>query len=200
MTIHALAAYLLAAMVAWVPMKNHAYYEREEVTSARYTAISQDIATVSLLEKEEPLYVGVDDSGRVKTALLVASTASFESAFEARVDDGRKLGDHGTAYCIMQIHPESGVYLDGGTYGYASRQSRAWIDANRDKLIFGKDLIENRQTCIRVGLHMMRDTFTRVHHLGIYTGEGSKEGPNAKHRLERAKTWMKDHPFVPTEI
>jgi len=185
-TAKALVAYLLPAMFSWVPVSNHAYYEKEDVTKARYESIATDIAGVALVEK--PLYVG--DLGQVKTALLMASIASFESNFTAQVDDGRRRGDHGTAFCIMQVRPGWGIFLNDSGYDFAVHRPKDWRDANQDIIFKGEDLLKDRQKCLTVAVHMLRQD-------GIsgYTGEGNTAGRVSTSRLNRAKSWLANHPF-----
>ena len=82
------AAWIYLAMSLWVHPRDqdeHRYYE-----------IAHDIVAAA---EEHPLYTGPD--AVAKTALLIASVASFESQFRADVDDGRVTGDKGAARCIM---------------------------------------------------------------------------------------------------
>ena len=87
MAVSPLAAYVLTAMTAWVPIEEHAWVERREVTVARYADIAETIANVTV--EEEPVFGGELDAARARTALLLASIASYESHFAARVDDCR---------------------------------------------------------------------------------------------------------------
>lgn len=185
-TAKAIAAYLLPAMFTWVPVSNHTYYEKEDVTVARYESIAADIAEVSLVEK--PLYAG--DLGQVKTALMLASIASFESSFTAQVDDGRRRGDHGTAFCIMQVRPGLGIFLDGNGYDFAVHRPKDWRDANKDITWKGEDLLKDRKRCLTIAVHMLRQD-------GIsgYTGEGTTSRRVSASRINRAKSWLLRHPF-----
>jgi hypothetical protein len=93
-----LVSYLVAAMIAWVPLHAHAPLESPEDTLARYESIARDLATVALDDDEEPLFAG--DDGRVQTALLMASVASYESSY-------------GKTVCLMQIRVGGGVTREG---------------------------------------------------------------------------------------
>lgn len=192
-TIKALSAYILTAMTAWVPINQHAYYEKEEETTTRYENIATDIAQVALNPSEPPLFAGDPDVARVKTALLVTSFASLESSFKASVDDGRERGDHGTAWCLMQIRPALGLFLEGTGYDFAVHRPKQWRVENADRILKGTDLIATRTTCLIVGLHMLRQD-----KIYGYTGEG-KGGKKAEHRLNRAKKWYAEHPFPVVE-
>lgn len=188
-TLQALSKYLYAAMAAWVPLGQHAYYESEESTKARYESIADDYAAVALDPDEPPLYKGDEDRARVQTALTLAAFGSYESFFNAEVDDGRKRGDHGTAYCLMQVRPIRGIFLDGTKYGWAVHKTKEWREENADRILKGPDLLTDRKVCFTVALHMLRTD-------GIYgyTGE-AKGGKKAEARLNRAKRWLSEHPF-----
>src|SRR5260370_42591882 len=97
-----LVQYLVAAMVAWVPLHHHLPSELPADVHARYESIARDLVAVAADEDEAPLFTGPD--ARVQTAVLMLSVASFESSFRKTVDDGRGLGDRGLSYCLMQIH------------------------------------------------------------------------------------------------
>src|SRR5579859_6955591 len=97
-----LVTYLVAAMVAWVPLHAHAPTEAPEDVRARYESIAHDAAVVALEQNEAPLFDGPD--ARAETAVLMLSVASFESSFRKTVDDGVGRGDRGRSYCLMQIH------------------------------------------------------------------------------------------------
>ena len=175
MTTATLAAYLLTAMISWMPTKVH-HREGEAVALARYESIATDIAKVALDENEIPLFAGED--GRTQTALLVASIASYESHFRADVDEGRARGDKGISWCIMQIQVH-GKTLEG------------WS---------GKDLIDDRAKCLAAGLHLVRESFTMCksmalrHKLSGYTSGRCSDDPASEARIGRAVKWMKEHP------
>jgi hypothetical protein len=183
MSIATLSAYIVTAMVAWMPLKAHSYREGEEEARARYEAIAHDIATVALDEAETPLFAGED--GRTQTALLVASIASFESHFRADVDLGQKRGDNGISWCVMQVQ------VHGKT-------TEGWT---------GKDLIDDRTKCIRAGLHLIQYSFNWCksqplrHKLSGYTMGTCGADPASETRVGRAVKWMKEHPApVPEKV
>lgn len=175
MSTAALAAYLLSAMISWMPTKVH-HREGEAAALARYEAIATDIAKVALDENEVPLFAGED--GRTQTALLVASIASYESHFRADVDEGKARGDKGVSWCLMQIQ------VHGKT-------AEGWT---------AKDLIEDRQKCLTAGLHLVRESFTMCksmplkHKLSGYTSGHCEGDPASEARIGRAVKWMKEHP------
>ena len=100
---HVLVSYILAAMIYWVPMTDHAYTgEKPEVTLARYNEIATTIIEVAMDPNRQPLFEG--DDGRIKTALLLASVASSEGFFRKDVDSCKVGGDNGLAWGLWQTH------------------------------------------------------------------------------------------------
>lgn len=99
--------YVLAAMIAWYPISNHTFYEKVEITTARYLSIATTIAQASIDPKREPLFAGPD--GRVKEALLLASVAASESGFRDDVDTCKRNGDGGLAFTLWQLHAKKDV-------------------------------------------------------------------------------------------
>jgi hypothetical protein len=97
-----LASYLLTAMVSWVPLKEHSYYEKEDSTLLRYCEIALAMATVALDESRTPVFSG--DDGKVKTALLLASIASTETGYEKNAVTCKRNGDNGIAFGPWQTH------------------------------------------------------------------------------------------------
>lgn len=100
--IELLATYIFAAMISWVPIDNHTFYEKPEITVARYHDIANSIVEVALDPEIEPLFAGED--GRIKTALLLASVASSEGFFRKDIDTCKIGGDHGLAWGLWQTH------------------------------------------------------------------------------------------------
>lgn len=94
--IDVIAAYVLGAMMVWVP-------PQREMDRAGYQYVARDIARVSV---EKPIFKGED--GAAKTALLLASVASFESRYEIEVDAFVRRGDSGDAWGLLQVHLRPG--------------------------------------------------------------------------------------------
>jgi hypothetical protein len=137
----------------------------------RYKSIASDIEAIAYDPEEPPLVGGPD--GRARTALLLASTAYDESFFRADVDDGRARGDQGRSVCIMQI----------------------WVGSGTREGWSAKELIADRQKCVRAALHIMRDSIfwcrgTGGDQLGLYT-HGRCVHPNriGRGRWGRAFAW-----------
>ena len=97
--IELVTTWLVGAMIAWVPPLHDA-------DRVRYESIARDMVAVAYDDQEAPLFAGAD--GRAKTALLMASIASFESQYRADVDDGRVTGDHGRSFCLMLVQVGGG--------------------------------------------------------------------------------------------
>jgi hypothetical protein len=170
-------SYLVAAMLAWVPVYAHAPIESSEHALERYQDIARDLASVVLDESESPLFNG--SGGRSETALLMLSVASFESSFSKRVDDGNRRGDRGLSYCLMQIHVGNGVTREG------------WN---------GQQLIEDRKLCFRAGLHILQNSFSACRNLTVddrlsayATGHCYPEARISRSRVGRARAWWESH-------
>ncbi len=180
---NSLIAYLLAAMVTWSPPSDHDYYEARAETLDRYAAIAHDIAQVALDPAEPPLFPG--PQGRAQTALVMASVAFYESGgYRRDVDFGigkRARGDSGRSWCLMQINIGDGMTVERYT---------------------GRDLVLDRQKCLRVGLRRLRDSFAMCDNLafidklsGYTTGRCTENDDYSHRRLRRALDWWSSHPF-----
>jgi hypothetical protein len=140
--------------------------------------MAQDFARVALDDTETPLFEG--DSGRPQTALLMAAVASYESGYRSDVDQGTVKGDHGKALCIMQVQ----------VYGKTAE------NYSRD------EVMNDRQKCLRVALHRMRQSFTACHGLKLvnrlagYTVGHCIEEEKSEWRMLRALNYWKGHPFA----
>jgi hypothetical protein len=172
-----LVAYLVAAMVGWVPLHVHAPRESPDQVQARYESIARDVATVAFDEAEAPLFEGPD--GRTQTALLMLSVASYESGYRKGVDDGVRLGDHGHSFCLMQIRLGQGATREGWT---------------------GPALIHDRQLCFRAALHILRASFGICHTLPVEdrlsayaTGHCFADAKISRTRVGRARAWREAH-------
>lgn len=150
-----LVTYLIAALLAWCPLSRQTWRgEPEDHARARYQRIAESIASVALDEQEPPL-----PGGRERTALLLASLAFWESGLREDVDEGRcplTECDAGYAWTLWQIHPDTGLTLDGDGWRYARDRSPAWLLDHGDAVISGPDMIRDRQLAARVALHMAR--------------------------------------------
>ena len=53
-----IVSYLLAAMIAWVPLQVHTPVESVDDARARYESIARDVVSVAFDESESPLFAG----------------------------------------------------------------------------------------------------------------------------------------------
>jgi hypothetical protein len=178
-----LVAYLVAAMIGWVPLQSHLPSESVDEAQARYESIARDAAAVAFDEAEAPLFSGPE--GRTQTALLMLSIASYESGYAKRVDDGRGLGDHGHSYCLMQLRIGRGTTHEGWT---------------------GPELTSDRKRCFRAGLHVVRTSFGVCRALPVddrlsayATGHCFADAKISRSRVARARAWRASH-VPPKEV
>jgi hypothetical protein len=172
-----LVSYLVAAMLAWVPVNAHASLESQDHVLARYQSIARDVASVALDESEAPVFEGADR--RTETALLMLAVASYESSFSKRVDDGVRRGDHGYSYCLMQIRVGHGATREG------------WN---------GQQLIDDRKLCFRAALHILQASFAACRKLpfedrlsAYASGHCFVDAEVSRSRVWRARTWWQAH-------
>jgi hypothetical protein len=202
----------LQVMIAWIvsmiltaaPMEKPAYYadakETQEERADRYNSIATDLLDVAYDAQEAPLFKGPD--GRAKTAALLLSIASFESGFRKDVDIGvgeKSKGDHGRSWCLMQVQlgeansaghtPTRIVLTPDGTYDWAY---------TLDKGLGGEDLVQDRKSCFRAALHIVRVSFRACGRLPIeqklrlyVSGSCGSGGPQSSHRVTRAMSWLR---------
>jgi hypothetical protein len=168
--------WLVGAMISWVPPLHDA-------DRVRYESIAKDIVVVAFDDQEAPVFAG--DGGRAKTALLMASIASFESQYRADVDDGRVTGDHGRSYCLMQVQVGGGKTAEG------------WS---------GQDLTQDRKKCFRAALKRIRTSFDwcKDHALedrlaGYTSGLCRDEEQLSRNRFWRARAYWAKTPFLPPD-
>jgi len=169
----------------------------------RYGEIAESIIAVAYDPQEKPLFPG--KFGRARTAALLASIALFESGYRKDVDlnlGPQARGDGGRSWCMVQVqlgkpNPATGktdlrIALTKEGYEFTKDTSRGWS---------GEDLISDRRNCFRAGLRMASSSFTVCRNLPVlerlsaYTAGNCLEGRNSsKVRVEKAVTWLTDHP------
>lgn len=181
-----LAAYLLKAALVWQPTADVA-------DIARYTSLAEDVAAVVEDASEPPLFK--DDFTKVKSGLLVMSTARYESRFAVNVDTGHCKKwecDGGIAYTMWQIHPMQGLKFDGDMWTYSTASDR----------ITGAAMIADRKLAAKMALHMIRHSMKQAQSLCIYIGEPCGKGakhPKADARMNSAVIFLRENPYVPEE-
>jgi hypothetical protein len=173
----AIVSYLTAAILAWVPLHAHAPFESSDDVLARYDSIVRDAVSVAFDDAESSLFDGED--GRLRTALLMLSVASFESGFRKRVDEGLRRGDHGRSYCLMQIQVGDGTTREGWT---------------------GHDLVTDRRLCFRAALHILHASLSACRKLAFEdrlskyaSGRCFENAEVSRSRVDRARVWLATH-------
>lgn len=206
----ALAAYILHAMMTWVPPSQQPGGEDVE---ARYRSIAADIADVAADPSEPGLFAapsGLSESlqlevQQVMNATQLAAIASYESGYARFVDlgqcndptykaDGRGGCDGRAAWSIWQIHTMGGLVLTDKEF------VGRWYAKDLSHVINGPDLIRDRKLAARIALHILRYSMNHTHSLCQYTGETTdgvcwSRTPLADARRFRAADWVTKHPW-----
>ena len=176
--------------------------ETPEDATARYGAIAKDIAEVVYDPTEAPVFKG--PLGRLKTAAVIQSIMMYESSFKRDVDLGAGTmarGDHGASWCMMQILL-SPPKKDGSTQTRILLDSQGGFSYAYDGVsgLGGDDLIHDRKSCIRAGLHIMRASFRAcqnspaLHSLAVYASGSCEKGlPQSEQRMGLAMRWFATH-------
>jgi len=168
----AITAWALRVMLGWVSPPS------TEAEMERLRGIARDAAVVAFDETEKPVFPGAQ--GRLKTLSLMLGIASYESdGFLAVTDSGERRGDSGSSWCLMQIHLPGGVKISpkGQFYQYGV----GWT---------GRDLVNDRQKCFRMGLHIARESIQACKNLSVYSSGKCRRDdsePKARERYARAK-------------
>jgi hypothetical protein len=183
----ALVAYLITAGTSWIGTGTNAA-ERVEVVQNAAEAVANVVVS------EAPLFS--NDNVRMKTGLVLMSTAGNESGFHPFVDaglcnlrgfrpDGRGHCDHGRAWSIWQIQTGNrGISLtDDGWHPIGDIRGPELVGDN-----------ENREAAARVALHMLRQSMRQTGSFCVYTGERcGGPHPHADNHLTKAMEWWRAH-------
>jgi len=170
--------------------------ESVEDGKQRYTEIAEVIRRVVQDPSEEPVL------SRKFTASLLISLTFHESAGWRRdvdldIDRLRLAGtgwqDHGRSWCMGQ-HNLGLKMLPGGGYDSAERTSEGWS---------GRDLVQDREKCIRATLHAARRSFSSTpglpldYRLVIYAAGNatSEDGRNKSERRIRLAKKLNNKPM-----
>ena len=167
------AAWITSILTALAPVQMDGLKDHEGPSerTARIESIAADIATVVYDPEENPIFMG--PRAREQTAAVVSTFAAEEGMnLAASVDTGKRMGDNGRSYCIMQINVGRGKTPEGWT---------------------GSDLIEDRKKCIRAGLHALRRSYwackknpERERFAAYASGSCDKGRDISKRRYDRA--------------
>jgi hypothetical protein len=174
--------WLLAAMLRLVPPDRlqHSYVpearESLEQTRERYVAIAEAIRDVAWDPNEQPLWTG--RLGRARTASVLLSLAYHESGFRRDVDLGigrarlarQGWNDHGRSWCVLQINlgRKPVAQPDGTMLEQSARMTEeGWS---------GRDLIADRDKCMRAGFHIVRRSLSTCASLPFYERLSSYAG------------------------
>ena len=154
---------------------------------ARVSALASTINDVANDPNEAPIFSGA--MARERTALLLASIASYESNFRADVVDGRTRGDKGRSVCMMQVR-------------FPDRHHRIVLTASGyrwsfDEGLSADDLAADPRACVRVAIRMARQSFAACRSLAAYTRGKCGEDRAAAVREFRATqglaAWKKEN-------
>ena len=210
--------YILAAMISWIPFSSQllrdptghwirdaqGLYVKEDETHARqrYEDIAMNIVDVAFDYTLPSVFPGPD--GDIRMALLLASIGSLEGGYHEWVGNGdcNKKDwegggcDGGHAFTIFQIHVYDYMIKDDALT-QARYVDKAYRDEHTDEIIKGKNLIEDPRLGVLVAYYIIRSSMITHRSLCAYSGESCiGKHPKADARLERAKAYLKDHPFV----
>lgn len=184
-----LTGYIVAAMMSWVPISNHATYETAEETMNRYVDIATTISTVAMDPEKEPLYAG--DDGRLRTALLLASVASSESHFRKSVDTCQISGDKGLAWGLWQTHASKDRVCNDRVEAatIALKMMRYSISHCKNYNVLDRLSIYTRGRCRSNAKHS-RLKMTRAHNwyeVSIVKPRAAQEKLNEQHSIEHTR-------------
>lgn len=154
--------YLVAAMLAFVPLEQ---CPSEYASVEYYEGIAADMLVAASVN---PVY-SEEEGGEVRTALLMASIASYESHF----DDEAVSRTHDV--CIMQVRPREGDDV-------SDRQKCLDIALDR--------IHESFKACSR-GKRELLSVYT--------TGKCYFQQKDARYRRIRSDNWWETHPFQPSD-
>ena len=185
-----LVVWLTVAMLAWCPPERG----HEGPETMRYAQIAWAALDVAFDPAEKPLFEG--PHGRSKTALQILAIAGFESNYRRDVQVGVKRGKAGDS-CLMQI-----IIVKARRMVLTPLMYK-WVAANttEEGALSADDLVgEDPHTCLRVGLHLVRESFTICHDLSMYTNGQCNHEIKAKHREMRAHQHYKMHPAPVNDV
>lgn len=179
-----------------------------DARQARYADIAKAMEKVFFDPSEEPLMIDTSQTdpekgklnGRFMSAALAVGVMAPESYFHRNVQLGlsKGKGDNGKSWCLGQINIGDGrIALNGDSFKYVTDGKSGWS---------GKDLVDDLDKCLRIKLHIMRDSFKKckknplLQKLNAYTsGDCEKGGEASEYRMKLGFKTYKDNP-VPAEL
>ena len=172
--------------------------ESPEAGMAQYEQIAADVETV--IRSEKPLYKGPD--GKLRTTMVVLSTMLYESNFRYDVDYGigpSGKGDNGRSVCMMQINLGQGRSISWNVvHDRAAMPTDPTYEIERGWT--AKELLADRQKCIRTGLRYIRMSFASCHHMpeqdwlrAYVSGACVYGAETSAGRIGLAKGWYRKH-------
>ncbi len=198
--------WVVGRMMAWMPPGKSMVKDAVEDPGegkARYEEIADDLISVVFDPSEKPIFSG--PHGRSKTLAILLSIAFFESGFRKDVDRGvgsLSKGDFGQSWCLMQIMLGKPDPRTGDTRRRIALNNKYFTFTKAAGEGFGGlDLVRDRKTCFRVGLHLVRNSFDKSSSLPLYdrlsiyaSGSAVRDFDVSKHRVKKAQTWLAQDP------
>jgi len=152
--------WLSSMMLQWAPPERRVSYipeAKEEVSVAqkRYQIIAEQFLDVAMKDSSPRLFGG--KQGRLRTAVMMAGIALYESGFRRDVHLGQgkfSRGDGGRSWCLLQMN------IGASTVPTADPILSTWK---------GPDLVGEANTwrCATAGLHMMARSMRACSHLPL---------------------------------
>jgi hypothetical protein len=198
-TVTSLHQWVTNRMLSWNPPGRSMVkgaQETPEEGKKRYEEIANSLINVVYDSKEKPIFSG--KYGRARTLALILSVSYFESGFRKDVDFGvgpSSRGDNGKSWCMMQVMlGPAGV--DGNTRKKITIMDNYYKLSN-DSNWGGLDLVNDREKCFRVGLHLIRSSFASCSgipvedRLSVYgAGECISNWKPSRYRVRKAQDWF----------
>lgn len=174
MSVAAFASYLMVFMLSLTPVEQHAYYERAEVTTARYVDISQSLAQVML---EQPM----PDAERVKVGAIMVLIGNEESHWNEASVSCAKGGDNGKAWGPWQTQlPKENVCRG------VAPAARLAVEMVKQSFLACKHLPPPGRL----------SWYTDGGSWNVSPSRRARAFKRSEWRMTRALSWVKEHPFA----
>lgn len=199
-------AWLVTFIVAVAPPTRPQFIPDAKETpaeaTARYESIASDIASVVWDQNNTALFSG--PNGRAKTASVIMSIMSHESAFRKDVDFGlgnQARGDGGKSWCLMQINVGT-----GRSWSWNTKLNRpAYPNDPKEDIVqgfTGEEMTKDRKKCILAGYRIMKVSFASSQARGLpvsewlrvyASGNIDSGSPQSQHRMNLGINWFNSH-------